>query len=212
MPDFTFSGKKNSSFINGKLMLTQQIVAIGGSAGSSEVLKTIFNLTPIDNATYIILRHLPKHYKSMLNMILKKHSKLQVVEAAQGMPLENNKVYYAPPDFYLTIINDAFELVPRQEHVPNKAIDLFLLSLAQSEAVRKSVAVILSGTGKDGVQGAEAVKKAGGMVIAQAPDSCSFPTLPQQVINKGLADFILMPEDMPPVIQGSANLTTYTGS
>jgi chemotaxis response regulator CheB len=62
-------------------MLRQHIVAIGGSAGSLEAILEIFDHTPLNNASYVILQYLPKGYKSNLKSILGKHSKLQVAEA-----------------------------------------------------------------------------------------------------------------------------------
>ncbi|HET7897044.1 MAG TPA: chemotaxis protein CheB, partial [Flavisolibacter sp.] len=106
---------------------------------------------------------------------------------------------------YLTVKEGRFDLLQRTAELYNDAIDIFLLSLAQNENNKKAVAVILSGKGSDGRKGAEAIKKAGGLVIVQAPESCEFNSMPQQVIDSGYADFVLLPEDMAPVIQGYVN-------
>lgn len=193
-------------------MLTQHIVAIAGSAGCTEVLKRIFNHTPLNNATYIVLRHLPSGYRSQLDVLLKNHTKLEVLEAGQGAPVLKNKVYFAPPYYHIAIKDGTFELVRRNGNGYNRAVDIFLLSLAKNENRKNAVAVFLSGTGSDGIEGARAIKEGGGLVIVQSPESCELPFMPRHIINKGLADFVLLPEDMPPVIQGYANLPRQTNA
>ena len=56
--------------------------------------------------------------------------------------------------------------------------------------------VVLSGTGSDGTNGVKAVKEYGGLVIAQDPESAKFDGMPKSVINSGLADFVLSPEEI----------------
>lgn len=78
-------------------------------------------------------------------------------------------------------------------------------SLAANENRRKVIAILLSGHGPDGVSGAAAIRKAGGLVLVQSPETCEFPQLPRKVIQDGNADFVLLPEDMPVIIQGYIN-------
>jgi two-component system CheB/CheR fusion protein len=145
----------------------------------------------------------------MLDLVLKTHSKLKVVEATPDASIENDKVYYAPPAHYVTITDGTLQFVPREEGPINRSIDMFLESLAQNENKRKAIAVIFSGTGSDGVKGVAALKKAGGLVIVQNPESCEYADLPLKIIQSGNADFVLEPEDMPVVIQGYANRYVY---
>lgn len=77
---------------------------------------------------------------------------------------------------------------------------MFMESLALNENKRRAIAVILSGEGSDGVKGTAAIKKAGGLVIVQSPESCEYTGLPLAVINNGNADFVLLPQDMPVII------------
>ena len=193
-------------------MLSQHLVAIAGSAGSFEVLKKIFDRTPLDNSTYVILRHLPYNYRSSLDVLLRRHTKLAVLEAQQGAPVLKNTVYYAPLHHDIAIKDGTFDLVPRNQNMLNRAVDIFLLSLAKNENKQNAIVVILSGIGKDGLAGTKAIKDAGGLVIVQAPESCDFSGMPQQIIDQGLADFVLQPEDMPPVIQGYANMPRQTNT
>jgi chemotaxis response regulator CheB len=181
-------------------MTVLYIVGIGGSAGSLEPLLTFFDHTPLDDASYIIVRHLPKDNRSELKNILERHSCLQIVDVVEGMRLEANKVYVGPSHMHMIIKEQKLQLVPRPKG-PNSAIDLFLDSLAEEALEGKAIAVILSGAGLDGVKGAGAVKQAGGFVIAQDPISCEFSSIPQHTIESGVVDYVRVPAEMPALIQ-----------
>lgn len=159
-------------------MLKQYIIAIAGSAGILEPLKECFDHTPLNNASYIILRHLPIGFQSTLDELLKKHCKLEIAEARPGESIENDRIYYAPPNDFLEITDGSFLLSRRSNNNSNPSIDIFLKSLAKNENKRKAIAVILSGTGTDGVKGVAEIKKNGGLVIVQSPDSCEYSDCP----------------------------------
>ena len=177
------------------------IVAIGSSAGGQIPMESFFDCAPNDHASYIILRHLPINYKSILGHILKKHSKLEIIEVENATLIESNKVYLQPSDMYMTIENDRLFLFPRylQSLYPNRSIDIFLNSLAVAKH-DQSIAVILSGGGNDGAKGAALIKEMGGMVIVQKPQSCLCNSMPLSTIETGSVDYELIPEDMPGVI------------
>jgi len=75
-------------------------------------------------------------------------------------------------------------------HLPNFPIDIFFHSLAENLNER-AIAVILSGTGTDGTRGVRAVNEAGGIVLAQDPETAQFDGMPRSVIATGLADYVL---------------------
>jgi len=174
------------------------ITAIGGSAGALDPLKIFFDHTPNDQVTYVVVRHLSPTYKSVLKKILDKHSRLEIIEVEDGMLLENNKVYLPPSDKYMVLEQGVFHLLERQEG-PNRAIDTFMKSVAWNIGDR-SIAVILSGAGSDGVKGAEFVKNAGGLVIAQLPESCEHASMPAHAIKSGNVDYVVLPSQMPRII------------
>jgi len=175
------------------------IAAIGGSAGVLNPLKTFFDHTPSDQVSYVILRHLSPTHQSALKQILERHSKLEIIEVDHDMPLGKNKIYLLPPDKYMVIANETLHLVDRNTEGPNRAVDVFLQSMAWEHG-DKSIAIILSGAGSDGAKGAQYVKEAGGMVIAQAPESCEYASMPSRVIESGNADTTALPEEMPSII------------
>jgi two-component system, chemotaxis family, CheB/CheR fusion protein len=80
-----------------------------------------------------------------------------------------------------------------RHQVPNNAIDIFFESLAVEKG-KNAVGIILSGTGTDGTKGIEAIKKNGGLVIAQDPVTADFDGMPASAIQTGNVDLILPPE------------------
>jgi two-component system CheB/CheR fusion protein len=78
-------------------------------------------------------------------------------------------------------------------------VDTFLNSLAIDKG-RNGIGIILSGTGPDGTAGIENLKKAGGMTIAQQPQSCLFAAMPVNAISTGCVDHVLLPSEMPTCI------------
>ncbi|HXA02230.1 MAG TPA: chemotaxis protein CheB [Cytophagaceae bacterium] len=172
------------------------IIAIGASAGGMEAIHLLFDHTPEDGASYVIIQHLSPDHKSFMAELLAKHSKLKIFEAENDMYIEPNCVYLMPRGKNMTISNRRLVLADIRPLQPNTAIDIFLNSLAENQG-NKSIAVILSGTGTDGTKGIAAIKKSGGLVIAQDPESAKFNGMPNSAIESGNVDFILAPQLIP---------------
>lgn len=176
----------------------QYIIAIGASAGGMEQINTFFDFTPLDGVSYIVIQHLSADYKSMMKLLLAKHSKLNIVEAANNMLIEVNKVYLIPSKNVMTVKDGRLFLTDKVQGV-NLTINTFFTSLA-GERGGKAIGVILSGTGSDGTEGIKAIKKAGGLLIASDPKSSEFDQMPANAIATGLVDYVIPPNEMPKVI------------
>lgn len=74
-------------------MLKQYLIAIAGPHLSLKPLTIFFDHTPMDDASYIILQHLPKRYQTRLGDILQRHSRLKIVQATRGASVEKDRVY-----------------------------------------------------------------------------------------------------------------------
>ncbi|HAO32230.1 MAG TPA: chemotaxis protein CheR, partial [Candidatus Competibacteraceae bacterium] len=173
-------------------------VGIGASAGGLEALESFFSQMTADSGmAFIVIQHLSPDYKSMMVELLSKRTAMPVRRAEEGMRVEADSVYLIPPKKNLSIFQGKL-LLRESDHNRglNLPIDVFLRSLADDQA-EKAIAIILSGTGSDGVRGIRAVKEAGGMVLVQSEESARFDGMPRAAITTGLADFILTPEDMP---------------
>lgn len=176
------------------------VVGIGASAGGLAALESFFS-SMIPNKptgiTYIIVQHLAPDHKSILNELIKKYTTMEVFEIEDDIHVLPDTVYIIPPNRDLAYINNSLQLLEQSEpRGKRKTIDFFFASLAQ-DLGKRSICVILSGTGSDGTEGAALIKKSGGLVISQDPESAEYDGMPQSVINAGLADYILQPDEMP---------------
>ncbi|RYE20197.1 MAG: chemotaxis protein CheR, partial [Sphingobacteriaceae bacterium] len=179
----------------------EYIIAIGASAGGLEEINIFFDHTPLDSVSYVIVQHLSPDFKSRMVELLSKHSKLKVNEAENGMAVRSNEVYLIPSDKFMTICDNILFLSYKGEvKGPHLTINRFFNSLA-ADCGKKAIAVILSGLGSDGTEGAKAIKKSGGMVMARNPETSEFGSMPSNVIATGVADFVLEPVAMPDAIE-----------
>ena len=173
-------------------------VGIGASAGGLEAIQTFFqNMPPESPLAFIVIQHLSPDYKSMMVELLSKKTSIPVKRAEDGLAVEANTIYLIPPKKNLKIFHGRL-LLSDQDHNRgiNLPIDIFLQSLAEDQADR-AAAIILSGTGSDGVRGIRAIKEQGGLVMIQKEETAKFDGMPRAAISTGLADFILDPVDMP---------------
>lgn len=173
-------------------------VGIGASAGGLEAIDAFFrNVEPDRGFAYIVIQHLSPDYKSFMVELLSKKTMMPVLRAEDGMAVQPGTVYLIPPKKNLVIFHG--KLILKEQDFSkglNLPIDIFLRSLAEDQAER-AIAIILSGTGSDGMRGIRAVKEAGGMVMAQDEESAKFNGMPRSAASTGLVDFTLPPDRMP---------------
>ncbi|MDQ3393498.1 MAG: ATP-binding protein [Bacteroidota bacterium] len=179
----------------------QHIIAIGASAGGMEEIHSFFDHTPLDKVSYVIVQHLSPDFKSRMAELLAKHSKLKICDVKHYMKVETNQVYMIPHKKFMTI-KDGILLLTDKEEVksPHMTINTFFVSLAADQG-EKAIGIILSGTGMDGGNGIEAIKKAGGMVLVQDPVTAKFDGMPLYAVSTGYVDAVLPTEAMPKAIE-----------
>ncbi|MBI5546174.1 MAG: PAS domain-containing protein [Deltaproteobacteria bacterium] len=171
------------------------VVGLGASAGGLDALRQLFaHLAPDLGVAFVVIQHLDPDRPSMLTKVLAGVTPLPVIEATSGMRVEPNRVYVIPSGSDLTIRGGALTLEHRhltgKLHLP---IDSFFRSLAE-DSESGAIGVVLSGSGADGTEGLRAIKAAGGVVIAQEPDSAQFRSMPESAIAAGVVDFCATPE------------------
>ncbi len=140
----------------------------------------------------ILVQHLDPTHESMMAELLTRHTKMAVVQAADGMRLERDSVYVIPPGKYLSVTGTGLLRVsePEAPHGFRLPFDFLLHSLAD-EFGEYAACVILSGTGADGSLGLRAIKARGGLVVAQDPEEAAFDGMPRSAILTGVVDVIL---------------------
>lgn len=166
----------------------------------SEVLASL----PTDFAAAIVLvQHLDPNHMSLMAEILGRRTGLAVRQAADGDRIAPGGVWVAPPGHHLLVNGDSTLSLTRTElvHFVRPSADLLFESMAAGFGPR-AIAVILTGTGVDGEMGVRAVKKTGGLVIAQDRATSEFFGMPGSAIRTGCVDLILpLPEIAPTLIR-----------
>jgi len=116
-----------------------------------------------------------------------------VAEAVEGLHIAADHVYVIPPNKELTVVEGCLRLAPpHQRRGQRLPIDLLFESLALDQRER-AAGVVLSGMGSDGSLGVQAIKRAGGLVLAQQPDSAQFDAMPASAISTGCVDRVGTP-------------------
>jgi two-component system CheB/CheR fusion protein len=157
------------------------LVVIGASAGGIEALSRLVATLPPDlSAPVVVAQHLEPSRVSHLGEILSRRSTLPVRSISEHEALAPGVVYVVPANRDVEITDHAISLRRDQPGRPKPSIDLLLASAAEIFGERL-IAVILTGTGSDGADGARRVKEAGGTVIVQDPESAQFPELPRSL-------------------------------
>lgn len=188
-----------------KIDYNQYVIAIGASAGGIEAIANFFDHTPTDAVSYILIQHLSADFKSHMAQILAPHSKLQIIEVTNNTLIEANKVYLIPSTKFMTVNNGRLILTDKKDkQPPHLTIDHFFSSLAE-DCGEKAIGVILSGTGRDGSAGVEAIKNSGGLVIVQDPGTATFNEMPISAIGTGCTDLVLKARDIPQAIEDYVN-------
>ncbi|MBC7690198.1 MAG: chemotaxis protein CheB [Methylotenera sp.] len=174
-----------------------RVVAIGASAGGLAAFQGLLENLPADTGmAFVLLSHILRDSKSLLPEILARATKMPVLQVTEDTPLCPNHVYVLPPDKFMEIRHGSLHLIARPNKPVNNAIDHFLFSLAK-DPIQGSVGIILSGEGADGAEGIQVLKaQAGGVTMAQLPESAKSQSMPINAIEIDHVDYILSPQDI----------------
>jgi two-component system CheB/CheR fusion protein len=131
-----------------------------------------------------------------LSEILAKKTAIPVSVALSGEIVQPNHVYVIPPDVTLTVLGGRIDLSPRP-NAPERSlpVDALFKSLADASG-DNAIAVVLSGGDSDGSSGVEAVRRAGGLTLAQSPETARFSDMPRHAIQTGCIDLVLRPNEI----------------
>jgi len=181
------------------------IVGIGASAGGLAAFEGFFSGMPANGETgmaYVLVQHLAPDHASILSELVRRYTRMRVVDVEDGMVVEPNCAYVIPPNRDMAFMNGVLHLLePASRRGKRLSIDFFFSSLAQ-DLRERAIGVVLSGTGSDGTEGIRAIKAEGGMVIAQTPETTDQDGMPRSAIATGMVDFVLPPAEMASCIMG----------
>jgi two-component system chemotaxis response regulator CheB len=168
------------------------IIVVGASAGGVEALVTLIHALPrkLSAAVFVVL-HIPAQSPDFLPSILQRAGTHEVVHSTDGMTIEHERIYVAPPDYHMLVERDRVRVVrgPKENrHRP--AIDPLFRSAAQAYGPRV-VGVILTGALDDGTAGLLAVKRRGGIAVVQNPSEAMYPSMPSSALAHVEVDHVL---------------------
>ncbi len=181
---------------------SSRLVGIGTSTGGPAALIQIFSRLPMHfPASVLVVQHMPegftRAFAERLNMI----SNLSVKEAEDGDSLQPGCGYVAPGDRHISLESGeggrrlrVFSGEKVSGHRPS--IDVLFESMAK-HAGRDSVAVIMTGMGKDGAAGIARVKESGGRTIAQNEETSVVYGMNRVAVEKGKVDDIVPLSEIP---------------
>jgi two-component system chemotaxis response regulator CheB len=164
---------------------TCEFLLIGGSAGSLEVL---FRLLPLLRADLpfpmALVLHRRNSADSSLSGLLGSKTLNPTQEVEDKDAITPGTIYLAPADYHLLIEHDRTFSLDYSEKInfSRPSIDVTFESAAEVYG-RGLVAILLSGANEDGTNGLMAVKRAGGTVVVQNPDTAQMPFMPHYALT-----------------------------
>ncbi len=182
-----------------------QLVVIGASTGGPNALSfVISNLPPDFSVPILITQHMPPMFTPMLAKHLQQDGGRPCQEATNGMPIERGHTYVAPGDFHMVIDrqNDRMVLQLNQdapEHFCRPSVNTMYRTAAKWYG-NTTLAVMLTGMGDDGIEGAQELAGVKAPIIVQDEATSVVWGMPAAIAKAGLADEILPLESIPNAI------------
>lgn len=177
-----------------------RIVVIGASTGGPAALQKVLVSLPADFPCPILLvQHMPATFTKVFAERLNQQCRIRVREAVDGDRLEPGLALLCQGGKQMMLDprqHDRVKILPGDDRMTYKpSVDVTYASVAKAFG-SKVIAVMLTGMGADGCDGARLLKQAGGTLWAQSKDTCTIYGMPQAVVNAGLADAVLDLDDI----------------
>ncbi|MEP6594498.1 MAG: chemotaxis protein CheB [Ginsengibacter sp.] len=160
-------------------------IVMGTSAGGLFALSGLLEKLPLDYpGPVMVVQHRSKDQRNLLEEVIQSKCKIKVKQADEKESIQSGFVYIAPPDYHLLIENDKTFSLSSDDQVrfSRPSIDV-LFETAAIVFKDTLIAIILTGASNDGAAGIVAVKKYGGLTIAQDPAEAQFPFMPKAAIE-----------------------------
>ena len=175
------------------------VLAIGASTGGIHALGVLFDTLPKRiGVPILVTQHLPVPFMPVFARQLRAAAHREALVAEEGMPLLPDRILLAPGDSHLTVdVSDDVPVVRlakwRTSTGCMPSVDPMFASVAAAYGPA-ALGVILTGMGRDGVEGAARLVASGGSIIAQDEASCAVWGMPRAVIESGFASAVLPPD------------------
>lgn len=189
---------------------TEKIIAIGASTGGTEAIKDVLVQLPANSPAVIITQHMPPGFTTTYAKRLDSLCQIKVSEVQGKERILPGNAYLAPGNYHLAIERSGADYIATlldservSGHKPS--VDVMFNSLVKC-AAQNTVAVLLTGMGKDGAAGMLALHQKGAYTLAQDEESCVVFGMPKEAINLGGVDEVLPLNDIATSVINRINL------
>lgn len=187
-----------------KAKTSDRIISIAASTGGPAAVAYILKHIPENTPPILVVQHMQKGMTKLFAEGLNQECKLKVKEAEEGDVVQEDLALIAPGGFHMLVTKSGkinLTTSPPVNYVRPSA-DVMMKSAAKTYA-SKNIGVILTGMGADGAKGIEAIKKKGGVTIAQDKKTCVVFGMPDAAIKTGCVDFVTPLEGIPKEIMNA---------
>ncbi len=192
-------------------ILRPKIVLIGISTGGPKALAEVFeHLKGPLPFSVLIVQHMPPTFTKSLAQSLNKKGEIEVVEAMDGDVLQPNTAYIAKGGWHMVLEREedfGLVLAMNQDKPVNScrpSVDVLFNSAAPLFKKGEVIGIIMTGMGRDGADGCQVLRQAGGYIVSQSEDSCTIYGMPKSVEDEGLQDEVLDLNEIAPFIDRMA--------
>jgi len=175
--------------VAGRYSSTEKLIVIGASTGGTEAIKEVLTRLPADAPGVLVTQHMPEHFTKSFADRLNTLCKISVKEAEHNERVLPGHAYIAPGNSHLLLKRSGANYVVKLDQGPlvnrhRPSVDVLFRSAA-NVAGDNAIGIILTGMGKDGVQGLLEMKQAGSHTIAQDEATCVVFGMPKEAIAAG---------------------------
>lgn len=164
-------------------------IVIGASTGGPKALASIIqSLSTTLAVPVFIVQHMPENFTASFAQRLNTLASVPVEEAQDNQLIVPGNVYLAPGGKHLVIDKNKMRLTtqPKRQSV-RPAVD-YLFETAAAVYGKDTLGIVLTGMGKDGAEGSDAIKKQDGYIITQDKETSTVYGMPRAVVERGLSD------------------------
>ena len=171
---------------------SERVVLIGTSTGGPQALTQLLKALPANfPAPIAIVLHIPVGYTGPFAERLNAECAIEVLEAEPGLQLRPGRAILARAGVHLRLAGHGDELTVQLDAEPSDSVhrpsvDVLFRSAAPCLG-KRALAVVLTGMGSDGLEGARALTEVGGQVLTESEASCVVYGMPRVIMEAGLA-------------------------
>ncbi|KXS33106.1 MAG: Chemotaxis response regulator protein-glutamate methylesterase [Candidatus Gallionella acididurans] len=175
--------------VAGRYSSTEKLIVIGASTGGTQAIKEVLAKLPADAPGVLVTQHMPEHFTKSFANRLDALCKISVREAAHNERVLPGHAYIAPGNSHLLLKRSGANYLIQLDQGPlvnrhRPSVDVLFRSAA-NVAGANATGIILTGMGKDGMQGLLEMKQAGSFTIAQNEATCVIFGMPKEAIAAG---------------------------